>query len=302
MSALQRDGGVDLLVTGRGAFRAQLTRMVLLNIHLLAGDENLARIALVNVHASRARVWLPVRGDTPAYIDGVRFEPGVLMTHRGGQCLHERTGGPSQWRVISLSLDDLLRYGRIVAGASFAVPPGTWRWQPKPQTLRILTSLYDSAIRMNKQRPMVTVIAEAARGLENEVIHALVECMQDDMPPVAAAIPNPCAGILARFDELIRADPCARASTRHLCAALGVAEPVLEACCDAFFGVGSYRYRHLRQLRLVRRALRDAGSGVPGVPEVARRFGFDKPETFDAAYLEQYEETPLTTLQRGAAH
>jgi hypothetical protein len=55
-AALQSESGFAFVVTGRGKFQAQLTRMVLPRIHLLAGDEHLSRIAYITPRPHWVRV------------------------------------------------------------------------------------------------------------------------------------------------------------------------------------------------------------------------------------------------------
>ena len=44
-AALRRDGVLELVVSGRGAFHAELTRIELPRASIVAGAENLGRIA-----------------------------------------------------------------------------------------------------------------------------------------------------------------------------------------------------------------------------------------------------------------
>ena len=71
-AALRADGEVDLLVTGRGEFRARLTRIALDRMSLVSGEETLPRIAfislgprMVRVSRSRAGVLSPIRAQRP---------------------------------------------------------------------------------------------------------------------------------------------------------------------------------------------------------------------------------------------
>ena len=55
-TALRGDGGAELVVTGRGEFRARLTRIVLSRMQLMAGEEDLPRIAFITLAARLVRV------------------------------------------------------------------------------------------------------------------------------------------------------------------------------------------------------------------------------------------------------
>jgi hypothetical protein len=106
-AALRGESGFDLVVTGRGKFQAQLTRIVLSRIHLLAGEEHLSRIAYISPRPHWVRVLLPVRGGAALFWDGIACNAEEIVTHNDGQRLHERTEGPSRWRAIYLSKNEL---------------------------------------------------------------------------------------------------------------------------------------------------------------------------------------------------
>ena len=61
-AALREEGGLGLLVTGRGQFRARLTQVKLHRMRLSAAEEQLSRIAFVAVPADLILVSLPIRG------------------------------------------------------------------------------------------------------------------------------------------------------------------------------------------------------------------------------------------------
>jgi AraC-like DNA-binding protein len=297
-AALRADAGVDFLVTGRGEFRARLTRISLDRMNLLSGEETLSRIAFISLAPRMARVSLPVRSGASLLWGGIAAQPGEIVTHGPGHSLHERTDGPCRWRVIWLPASELARYARAMSGAAFDVPAGACRWRPTARALRFLTGLYDDVIRVNKVQPQVTAGAKAARGLEQQVIEAVVECLrteaaEDDTP---ARLRH--AGIMSRFGDILRSHPTA--SVDEISATLGIPGRTLRACCEAHLGLPPQRYLRLRRMRMAQRELRDADPDVARVSDVARRHGFVALGWFAAAYREQFGELPSATLQNRA--
>jgi hypothetical protein len=61
-AALQHNGGSELVVTGQGAFRAELNQIELCRMHIVAGAENLARVAFISVPVDHVRIVLPTQG------------------------------------------------------------------------------------------------------------------------------------------------------------------------------------------------------------------------------------------------
>jgi AraC-like DNA-binding protein len=296
--ALRADAEVDFLVVGRGAFRAQLTRIALNRVHLLAGEETLSRIAFIRPNARLVRVSLPGRNGDSLFWDGVPSHRGEIVTHGPGQPIHERTDGPSRWRTIWLPAKELAGHGRAMIGARFDVPHRACRWRPAAGALRCLTDLHDAAIRANRLRPRVAAAASAARGLEQQVIEAVVECLSMRTDDEGAPARFRHASLMSRFEDVLQTHPDRPISSDTICATLDVPGRTLRACCEARLGMGPQRYLRLRRLRLAYRALRDADARVARVSDVARRCGFSGLGRFAAAYREQFGELPSDTLAR----
>jgi AraC-like DNA-binding protein len=295
-AALRRNSDLNLLVTGRGEFRAQLTRISLPHIHLLAGEEDLSRIAFIRLPERMVRVSLPVRRATQLFWNGIPSRPDEIVAHYGGQCWYERTEGPSEWQTISLSTDDLVKYGRVIIGATFAAPPGGCQWRPPPGALRSLARLYNDAIRVNKIRPRAATEATSAHGLEQQVLLALIECMDNENAVACDATSYRHAGIMSQFEEFVYANPGQRYSMHEISAMLGVSDRTLLSCCKVHLGMGPLRYLRLRRMQLVRRALRDGEPGMTSVSEVAGRYGFEQLGRFARDYRAQFGELPSVTL------
>jgi hypothetical protein len=206
-AALRSDGGFDRFVEGRGEFSAQLTRVELPRMHLMAGAEHLARIAFVSQPNRFVRISLPLRGSVPVFRNGIPTRADEIMTHGQGQPMHERTEGPCRWRTIGLPVPDLIRYGRAIIGAGFQVPLRTCRWRPPRAALRQLIRLHDDATRMSRVQPSVVTAAEATRGLQQELIDGLLECMQMTPKNEVAASRARHVDIMDRFEDLLRDVP-----------------------------------------------------------------------------------------------
>jgi AraC-like DNA-binding protein len=300
-AALRADAGMDFLVTGRGEFRARLTRIALDRMSLVSGEETLSRIAFISLGPRMVRVSLPVRGGASLFRGGIAAQPGEIVTQGPGHSLYERTDGPCRWRVVWLPALELARYARAMSGAVFDIPAGACRWRPTPGALRLLTGLYDDAIRVNKVRPQVTAGAKAAHGLQQQVIEAVVECLRtetaDDCTPARLRHDD----IMRRFGDILRLHPDTTPSVNEISATLGISSRTLSTCCEEYLGLPPRRYLCLHRLQLARRELRNADPDVTRVSEIARRHGFGGLGRFAAAYREQFGELPSVSLQDHAS-
>lgn len=174
-AALGEEGCLGLLITGRGLFQARLTQIALHRLRLSAAEEQLSRIGFIAVPADMVLMWFPIGGASSPVWGGVGMRAGESMIVGPGQRLHARTVGPCRWGAIWLPVEELIRYGCALTGARFGVPSVAQCWRPAPANGTRLHHLHAAAIRMAQIRPQALVDAEAAHGLEQQLIHALVE-------------------------------------------------------------------------------------------------------------------------------
>ena len=293
-AALSADGVAGLLVTEHGQFRARLTQVELDHLRLTAVEESQPRIAFVTVPAGAILVSFPIEeGPSPIW-GGTEVRMGEMITFGGGERLHARTLGPSRWGAVQAADQQLVRYGRALSGAAFVVPPAA-RWRPPPAAMRQLRHLHRAAIRMAEARAGALTDAQAAHGLEQQLIHALIECLSTgvtDNEPSAARH----RGVLARFEDLLVAEPSLRMA--DMCAALGASDRLLRECCKKHLGMGPSGYRRVRRMQQVHLALRSKDSRAATVFEIASRYGIRDLGHFAASYQALYGELPSATLRR----
>jgi AraC-like DNA-binding protein len=297
-AALRDEGGLGLLITGRGQFLARLTQVKLHRMRLSAAEEQLSRIAFVAVPADLILVSLPIRGRPGLIWGGSGMRAGEIMTFGPGQHAHSRTDGPSHSGSIWLPAQDLARYGRALIGAPFAVPSAVRSWRSSSAAGRELRQLHRAGIRMAEVRPVILVDAEAAHGLEQQLIHALVECLSAGPAHETAPATLRHQDIVVRFEGLLEAQPERNLRIAEICAALDVSEETLRSACAEHLGMSPTRYLRLRRMHSVHHTLRSGGPDAASVSEVARRYGFCRLGRFAADYRDLFGELPSATLRR----
>jgi AraC-like DNA-binding protein len=294
-AALRESGVLNLLVTGHGQFRARLTQVTLHHLRLSAGDERLPRIAFAAVPADALFVSLPA-GDRPAPLwNGMEMQVSEIITLGPAQRVHSRTEGPCHWGAIQLPVAELAQYGEALSGAPFVVPP-VGRWRPPRAALRQLRHLYQAAIRTAEARSGVLADREAAHGLEQQMIHALLDSLSAEPVHEETVAAHRHRGILARFEDLLEAEP--PPSVAAIAAVLGVSLRMLRECCKKNLGIGPSRYRRLRGMQRAHRALRQENPDTASVTAVAHRYGFRDPGRFAVNYRALYGESPSATLRQ----
>jgi AraC-like DNA-binding protein len=296
-AALRESGGVELVVTSDGKFRARMSRISLTHMRLFACEERMSRVAFMSVSEHMVRVTLPPQPPASLIWDGIGSRPGEIITHSAGRRFHERTEGPCRWSTIWVPAKELANAGRTTRGEAFVLPAGQRRWRPTPDALRCLINLHQNAIRATTTRPKLPVEEEAARGLEQQLILALVDCLVGENTEPESALESQYANIMIRFEDALREATSGRISAASIAGVLGVSSGILRVSCRALLCMAPGQYIYLRRLRLVRQALRDANPSESTVAQIAEMYGFRGSDRFTAAYRAQFGESPSVTLQ-----
>jgi hypothetical protein len=252
--AMREEGCLALLVTGAGQFRARLTQVALHSLRLSATDEHLPRIAFVALPADTILVSLP-RGRGPAPVwGGIPIGAGEIMTLGAGQRLHMRTNGPCRLGSIWLPAAELAQYGSAVTGAPFPVPSAAFRWHLRPARMRHLRHLHSAAIGLVERRSRAVIDAEAAHGLEQQLIHTLVECLSKGSAIEAAPATCEHRDVALRLEALLQTQPQQYLRTAEICSAIDVSARALRLSCEEQLGMGVAEYIRRRRMQLVHRA------------------------------------------------
>ena len=298
-AALRRQTDVDLLVTEQEHFRSRLTQVGLRRLHLTVADETAPRIAFVSMRPDLVMVWWAIGRPGSQIWCGTPSLAGELMRLGPGDRAHARTQGASHWAGLWISATDLDRYSQTLTGVPIRALIGASSWLPGRAALQTLRQLHAAAITIFERRPGQVLDASAVHGLEQQLIHALVDCLSDGVPgALSRGIAKRHCNLMARFEDACVICEHRMPTITELCAALRVPERSLRTACTQHLGMGPMSYLRLRRLKSVRRALRSASPANSSVTELARRYGFTELGRFAARYRELFGELPSATLQR----
>jgi len=183
---------------------------------------------------------------------------------------------------------------------ALAPPPAARILGPPPKAAANLLRAHAQACRLAETRPDMIAHREVARAIEQDLLHALVNCLTTDEVHLDAGARQRRASIMARFEDVLASHSDRQPPMPELCAAVGVPERTLRICCAEFLGMSPGNYARLRRLNLVRAALR-RGNPAVSIEATARQYGFSELGRFAAAYRNLFGEAPSATL-RGATH
>ena len=295
-AALRVEGCLSMLITARGRFQARLTRISLSEMRLSAAEERLPRIAFIAVPSDTVLILFSIGKATAPVCGGIVINSGEFVALRPGTRCHARTSAACRWGMISLQAGQLISYGAALTGAAFSLSHLTQHWQPRFLAGNNLRSLHAAAIRMAAKCPQTLRSPDAAHGLEQQLLHAIVACLSEGS--ANGDIPADCRdqNIMIRFEQLLQSK---QASMAEICEMLHVSDRHLRRLCTRHLAMSPRSYDRLRRMSLARRHLRRSLPGSIAVSAVARLYGFRDPGRFAVNYRAIFGESPSETL-RGA--
>jgi AraC-like DNA-binding protein len=292
------DASVNFIVTSGGDFNARLTWLSLRRLHVLRGCESLPRIAFISLSPAQVFVSFPASEGSPLTYSGLGLQFGDVVFHSRGERTHQRTNGASQWGLISLPPEQLAACSKALTGLKITAPPIGRVLRPSRNAAARLLWLHSRACRLAETRHKLIANPEVARAIEQELLHALVNCLTADDVNGNPKTRQHHADIMVRFEDALTAHPGPPLNMPALCAAVGVPERTLRVCCTEFLAMCPTRYLLLRRLNMARSALRRADPATASVAEIARIHQFLEPGRFAVTYRTIFGEMPSSTLRR----
>ena len=296
-SLSSRGASVEVTVTKRGGFEAKHIRI---NLHLLWMQRcfnNLPQIAHMTASGRTAICFRTLPG--PKLLRN-GLEVGFSNIIRGdtdGEFFCQSDGSVG-YGAMSLPTEELASAGAAIAGCDLTPPKNALSVVPSPLALAKLRNLHAAAGQLAEHAPTVIAHPEAARGLQQALIEALVGCLGTGEVGNDRAALGRHAAIMRRFRIAIEEKLDQALFIPELCTAIGVSHRTLLACCQEQLGMNVKRYLLLRRMHLARRRLRESASTVTTVTEIAARYGFWEFGRFAGEYKSLFGELPSTTLAR----
>jgi AraC-like DNA-binding protein len=198
---------------------------------------------------------------------------------------------------MSLPIEDLANAGAIMIGCDLDPPANPLTFRPAPQALARLRALHAAAGKLAERNPEIIVNSDAARGLEQTLIEALVGCLAHRLEDKSSSAERRHAAVMRRFWRVVDENAGQPLYIPEICNAVQVSERTLRACCQEHLGMPPKRYLLLRRMALARRSLCEAAGGVMSVTQIAMRYGFWDLGRFAAEYKALFGESPSATLR-----
>ena len=297
-AAAIRNTKAEVTVTGRGQFSAKIIRIDLHRLSMQRFSDNLPRVGHSAGKSGRVIISFRTQPGPSLLWGGAEMLPTNIVRHGEGESTFQRSSGSASWGAMSLPVGAASALGETFAGCDLTPPYNAMLITPLPLAMAKLQRLHAAAGQLAEDAPEIIAHPEAARGLEQALIEALVGCLgRGEVREDRSALRHH-ALIMRRFRRAVEENPDQPLYIPELCTTIGVADRTLRVCCQEQLGMSPRRYLLLRRMNLARRALRDSAPGMTTVTEIATQYGFWQCGRFAGEYKSLFGETPSATLQR----
>ncbi len=298
--AAVRGAQLEFLPTEKGNFRAELTKVTFESLWMQRGKESLARVFHGAVSPERSVIGFSTDLDQPEYRHcGADVSPGAIILDDHNE-MYRQTKAACRWGAMSLKTEAFIAAGTALTGRPVGQSSVSIVIRPAPALMSRLLKLHAAAGHLAEAAPDILGNPQVSRALENALVHAMITCLADKAEERVRTQRK--TRIMARFEEFQAAHDNIPVYLAEVCAAVGVSERTLRACCQEQLGMGPIHYLWLRRMHLARRALVAATSKTSTVTGIAADYGFWELGRFAVEYRALFGESPSQSLSRSRLH
>jgi hypothetical protein len=133
---------------------------------------------------------------------------------------------------MSLPVADMVSVGAAMAGCNLTPPRDTTIAKAPTDAVAKLRRLHAAAVPLGENAPEIIANHDAAYGLEQALIQAVVDCLgKREAREDTAAQQRQHELIMRRFRRAVEESPDQPLYIAEICEAIGVSDRTLRACC-----------------------------------------------------------------------
>jgi AraC-like DNA-binding protein len=284
----------QIIVTGRGKFVAKHAFVNFQSLLLQHFSNNLPTVVRFDLSGKHAIVAFQTRPGLNLVKAGIEVDFRSVDRLRFDGAYTQRSASESYGNV-ALPLEKMASLGGVIERDLASLRDGLIV-TPTPSAIARLRRLNSAAVDLAEDAPTVLAHPDAARGLEQALIEAMMRCFESGEAHEDTAAQRQHALIMRRFHRVVEEHLEEPLYIPELCKEVGASERTLNTCCHEHLGMGPKHYLLLRRMHMVRRALRDANPAEKTVTEIAMRHGFWQLGRFAVEYKRLFGEAPSLTL------
>ncbi len=289
---------VELSVTSCGSFAGKLTRVRLHRLHVQRAYNNLPGLR----HSANNPGWAVIAfraSSGPALVrNGREIYPSEIVRCAEQDESYIRSSGPILMASMWLPVDEMVSTGATMAACDLGQPRHGIHVRPTSAAMTRLRRLHAAAGQLAEDAPDIVANTNAARGLEQTLIEAMVACLAPHESTMDSAARGQHALIMRRFHRVLAEHADQPFYIPELCKAIRISERTLRTCCQEYLGMGPNRYLLVRRMDMARRALRNSSANSTTVAEIATQYGFWQLGRFAVEYRARFGESPSATLRQ----
>src|SRR6476660_7285074 len=290
---------IDGVITRRGEFRAESTRIDLHRLWMHRIDESLPRIMRITPSGRRLVILFATNPYQPKMrVSGIETSEHQITVIGSHGPYYLRSSAACGWGTMSLTSEDLAAASEAIIGRPLTLPSyPRWTSPPAPVKPRVL-QLHDAAGHLAKTAPDILAKPEGARAIEEALVEAMISSLSEGHSDGVRNVHRHRATVMRRLEEVLTSTPDRPLYMPQLCTTVGASYTRLHDCCQEYLGMSPKRYLWLRRMHLVRRVLQSADAEKTTVTEIATDYGFWELGRFAVAYRSVFGEAPSVALRR----
>jgi AraC-like DNA-binding protein len=290
---------VDGVITKRGDFRVESTRIELHHLWMYRFEERLPRIVRITPSGTRSTILFATDPCQPKMqVNGIETSKDQIAMSGQYEPYYLRSSAACEWGTMSLTPEDLATVSEAIIGHP-VTPPSCPRWtSPSAPVLSRLSQLHKAAGHLATTAPDILAKPAVARAIEEALIEAMILCLTQGHSDNVRNVHRHRARVMRRLEEVLTSTPDKPLYMPQLCTTVGASYTALYSCCQDYFGMSPKRYLWLRRMHLARRDLRRADVEKTTVTEIATNYGFWELGRFAVAYRSLFGEPPSAALRR----
>ena len=182
---------IDGVITKRGEFRAESTRIDLHRLWMHRLDESLPRIMRVTPSGQRSLILFATDPYQPTMqVNGIETSRHQLAMFGLDRPYYLRSSATCGWGTMSLTPEDLAAASEAIIGRPVTPPSFPRSISPPAPVASRLLRLHEAAGHLAKTAPDILAKPEVARAIEEALLEAMILCVTEGQSDQCAQCPS----------------------------------------------------------------------------------------------------------------
>jgi hypothetical protein len=210
------------LVTQRGEFHAESTRIDLYRLWMHRFSEKLPRIMRVTPSGMRAVILFPIGPTQSAMqVNGSEVSQNQIARFGLRSEWYLRSSAASGWATMSLTPQGMAAAGEAIIARELAPPSVPDCTTPPASALSRLRQLHEAASHLAHTAPNILAKPEVARAMEGALVEAMVFCLAEGRSEGLRSSHRHRIRVMQRLEEELATKPREPVYMTELCAQIG---------------------------------------------------------------------------------